>query len=107
MVFWRVQARQQQRHSQPGETEPLSRPSDDLTPGTIAVTKVKGHAPRRCAVVAWQGERLSQTSPKLEVLLYEGSKLIVFKYLDMNGDRGAGSSAAHRECDGMRVRLSV
>ncbi|NLG51466.1 MAG: S8 family serine peptidase [Chloroflexi bacterium] len=70
---------------------------DDLTPNGGAVYwQVLGNAPRRYAVVEWQGVGVySQSQPQtFEVILYEGSNRVVFQYLDMNGDRGAGSSAS-------------
>lgn len=70
---------------------------DDLTPNDGAVYwQVLGHAPRRYAVVEWEGVSVfsqSQTQT-FEVILYEGSNRVVFQYLDVNGDRGGGSSAS-------------
>jgi uncharacterized repeat protein (TIGR01451 family) len=69
---------------------------DDINPGAQSVFLATfGAPPRRYAVVEWRdvsayGETDTQT---FEVVLYEGSNSVVFQYLELNGERGSGSSA--------------
>jgi len=69
---------------------------DDLLPGTGKVYMATfGTAPQRFAVVEWHGVKAfndSQTQT-FEVVLFESSNVVALQYLDINGARGAGSSA--------------
>ncbi|MBN1402757.1 MAG: DUF11 domain-containing protein, partial [Anaerolineae bacterium] len=71
---------------------------DDLQPGVGSgrlYFAVVGAAPRRIAVVEWHQVRFygSTEEQTFQVLLHEGTHRIVYQYLDVNGARGAGSSA--------------
>lgn len=70
---------------------------DDLIPGGQGRVHYKtfGTAPNRSAVIEWHQVPFYNTDQRqtFEVVLHEGSNSVVFQYLDVNGDRGAGSSA--------------
>ena len=69
---------------------------DDLVPGSGGVYfAVFGTAPTRYAVIEWHRVRFYNEDQQqtFEVVLYEGSNRIICQYLQVNGARGAGSSA--------------
>ena len=69
---------------------------DDLVPGAGGVYLATfGVAPERYAVVEWHNVRTfgGNQDQTFEVVLYEGSNVVALQYLDVNGERGAGSSA--------------